>query len=220
MSHLHLFSHEICPYVQRASILLFEKNVNFERTYIDLDHKPEWFLELSPLGKVPVLKVDDEVIFESTVICEYLDETHGMPLLPSQPMPKAKQRAWMEFSSELLMNCWHLGMSAHEEDIAKQVQKLDRHFDMLEKNLSAGPYFSGAEFAMVDVFFAPVFRYFEVFDRARDLGLFVARPKLQAWRLTLSLRPSVQNAVPQDFQQRLVRYFQKKGGILASSLVP
>ena len=59
------------PYVQRAVIALTEKGVDFERIDIDLANKPDWFLKLSPLGKVPVLVDGDTVIFESAVIVEY-----------------------------------------------------------------------------------------------------------------------------------------------------
>ena len=70
MPTYHLISHDLCPYVQRAVITLAEKRVPFERTYVDLANKPEWFRQISPLGKTPVLKVDDQVLFESAVICD------------------------------------------------------------------------------------------------------------------------------------------------------
>src|SRR6185436_17939104 len=57
MATLTLVSHHLCPYVQRAAISLAEKHVDFERIYVDLSNKPEWFKELSPLGKVPLLRV-------------------------------------------------------------------------------------------------------------------------------------------------------------------
>src|ERR1051325_8311239 len=78
---LKLISHKLCPYVQRAVIALKEKGVPFERIDIDLASKPDWFLKLSPLGKVPVLVVSTEqgeiALFESNVICEYIEETQG-----------------------------------------------------------------------------------------------------------------------------------------------
>ena len=55
---LTLISHKLCPYVQRAVIALTEKGVPFERIDIDLANKPDWFLKISPLGKVPVLLVE------------------------------------------------------------------------------------------------------------------------------------------------------------------
>src|SRR5690606_1728085 len=77
---LVLVSHVLCPYVQRAAIVLAEKGIPFERRDIELANKPDWFLKISPLGKTPVLLVGGESIFESSVICEYLEET-GLPRL-------------------------------------------------------------------------------------------------------------------------------------------
>ena len=56
---LKLISHKLCPYVQRAVIALTEKGIPFERVDIDLADKPDWFLKISPLGKMPVLLVGD-----------------------------------------------------------------------------------------------------------------------------------------------------------------
>src|SRR5207248_7310045 len=99
---LKLISHKLCPYVQRAVIALTEKGVSFERIDIDLSNKPDWFLKISPLGKTPVLLVDGHPIFESAVICEYLDETIEPPLHPDDSLRRAQHRAWMEFSSATL----------------------------------------------------------------------------------------------------------------------
>ena len=66
---LTLISHKLCPYVQRAVIALNEKGVGFERVDIDLANKPDWFLKLSPLGKVPVkLKVDLGTEFRVVIV--------------------------------------------------------------------------------------------------------------------------------------------------------
>ncbi|HHT00269.1 MAG TPA: glutathione S-transferase family protein, partial [Thiomicrospira sp.] len=59
---LDLISFKLCPFVQRAVIVLKKKNIDFDITYIDLNNPPEWFKELSPLGQVPVLKVGNDVL--------------------------------------------------------------------------------------------------------------------------------------------------------------
>ena len=110
---LKLISHKLCPYVQRAVIALTEKGVPFERIDIDLANKPDWFLKISPLGKVPVLLVetgDGEVaLFESNVICEYIEETQGgAKLHPQDALKRAQHRAWMEFGSTILSELWGL----------------------------------------------------------------------------------------------------------------
>lgn len=99
---LILISHALCPYVQRAAIVLAEKNIAFERLDIDLANKPDWFLTISPLGKTPVLLVDGQPIFESAVICEYLEETTDGKLHPPEALLRAQHRGWMEFGSAIL----------------------------------------------------------------------------------------------------------------------
>ena len=101
---LELVSFAICPYVQRAVITLKEKGVAFDITYIELDNPPAWFKEDSPLGKVPLLKVDGEVLFESAIITEYLDEVYPPTLHPGDPLLRAKHRGWIEFGSNLLVD--------------------------------------------------------------------------------------------------------------------
>ena len=105
-TNLTLVSHHLCPYVQRASIALAEKGVPFERVNVDLSDKPDWFRAISPLGKVPLLRVRregrEEVIFESAVILEFLEETEASPLHPTDPLMRARHRAWIEFGSAIL----------------------------------------------------------------------------------------------------------------------
>src|SRR5690606_4322051 len=94
------------------AIALREKAVPFERRHVDLEAKPDWFLALSPLRKVPLLVVHQEdgaetVLFESAVICEYLEETQPGPALhPADPLKRAQHRGWMEFGSSILSDLW------------------------------------------------------------------------------------------------------------------
>src|SRR6185436_19674660 len=99
---LTLISHVLCPYVQRAAIVLAEKGVPFTRRDVDLASKPDWFRAISPLGKTPVLLVGDTPIFASAVICEYLDDTLPPRLHPADALQRARHRAWMEFGSAVL----------------------------------------------------------------------------------------------------------------------
>ena len=87
MTRFELISNLLCPYTQRAAIQLTEKGLPYERTYIDLAAKPSWFVQLSPLGKVPVLRVGGEALFETAVICEYIDD-----IAPATPMWSAVPR--------------------------------------------------------------------------------------------------------------------------------
>ena len=100
---LELISHALCPFVHRAAIMLREKGVAFTRRNVDLKAKPEWFLAISPRGKVPVLVADGVALFESAAICEFLDETHPPRLIADDPFVRARQRAWVEVASDLLL---------------------------------------------------------------------------------------------------------------------
>ncbi|NOX75910.1 MAG: glutathione S-transferase family protein [Gammaproteobacteria bacterium] len=87
-----LISFNICPYVERSVITLAEKGVDFDITYIDVYDPPVWFRDISPLGKVPVLRYGDAVIFESAIINEFLDEITPPPLHPTDPLTRAQHR--------------------------------------------------------------------------------------------------------------------------------
>lgn len=197
-----LVSHHLCPYVQRAAIALAEKRIPFTREQIDLAAKPDWFLQLSPTGKVPLLQVGAETLFESAAIVEFLEDRHPeSPLHPADPVARARHRAWMEFGSGILADIWTLETTQDPTAFAAKRDVLARKFATLSDALGEGPFFAGAGFSLVDAVFAPIFRYFDVFDRLIDLRLFDA--KVSAWRAALAARPSVQQAVGADYADRL-----------------
>jgi glutathione S-transferase len=211
---LKLISHKLCPYVQRAVIALSEKNVPFERVDIDLANKPDWFLKISPLGKVPALVVATErgeaALFESNVICEYIEETQAGPTLhPADPLIRAEHRAWMEFGSAILGDLWGLETTTEPAVFESKREAVAAKFARVEAALGQGPFFAGEQFSLVDAVFAPVFRYFDVFDEFADLGIFKNTPKVRTWRAELARRPSVRAAVGADYPQ-LLRAFLKR----------
>ncbi|MBS7702980.1 glutathione S-transferase family protein [Chelatococcus asaccharovorans] len=215
MSRLTLISHHLCPYVQRAVIALTEKSVPFERIDIDLANKPDWFLAISPLGKTPVLKVGEHAIFESAVILEYLEETEPHPLHPVDPLARAEHRSWIEFGSSILNDIAGLYNAADATAFEVKVDSIAAKFVQIEARLTDGPYFAGAEFSLVDAIFGPIFRYFDVFDRIEDFGIFADKPKVTAWRTAIAARPSVQRAVAADYQQRLLAFLAVRPSYLA-----
>jgi len=200
---LVLVSHALCPYVQRAAIVLAEKGVSFERRDIDLSHKPDWFLDISPLGKTPVLLVGDEAIFESAVICEYLEETALPRLHPADALQRARHRSWIEFGSALLNLVAALYSAPDETAMLARAGEIRSRFAQVEEALGNGPCFAGEAFSIVDAAFVPVFRYFDVFDAIAEFGFWAGLPKVQRWRRALATRPSVANAVRPDYPERL-----------------
>jgi glutathione S-transferase len=207
---LQLVSHALCPYAQRVAIVLAEKGIPFTRRDIDLADKPAWFTAMSPLGKVPLLLVDGEVLFESAVICEYLDETAAPRLHPEAPLARARQRAWVEFASASLAAIAALYNAPDQAALLARCRDLGARFEQLEAQLGEGPYFGGTAFTMVDAAFAPVLRYFDVVDQVADFGLFGAKPKLRRWRAALAARPSVAQAAPANYAALLLDFLRRR----------
>jgi glutathione S-transferase len=211
---LTLISHALCPYVQRAVIALTEKGVVFERVYVDLANKPAWFEALSPIGKTPVLKVGSTAIFESAVILEYLEDTQPPALHPADPLRRAEHRALIEYASALLNDIWAFYSAPDATAFTAKRARLASRFEWLETRVGA-PWVAGDRFSLVDAVFAPIFRYFDVFDTIESFGILAAKPNLARWRGTLAARPSVRHAVEADYNVRLWAFLCARHGHLA-----
>lgn len=214
LPQLKLISHKLCPYVQRARIVLAEKHIPYELEFIDLSNKPDWFLAISPLGKVPVLLVDDEPLFESNVIAEYLDEISAESLHPADTFDKARNRSWIEFASSTLSAIAGFYNAQNEEEFENSITTLQQRFETLEGELTHEPYFNGERFSIVDAAFGPVFRYFTVFERYADFRFFSANSKTAIWARALLNRPSVQDAAVSDYAARLHCFLSNRTSFL------
>lgn len=210
-----LVSHHLCPYVQRIAIALAERGILFERVSIDLADKPVWFLALSPLGKVPLLEVEGQVLFESAAILEYLEDTLPLKLHPADPLARAVHRGWMEFGSLVLNGIGALYNAPDAAGFSLRLADLAGKFSKLEAALGEGPWFAGGGFSLVDAVFGPVFRYFEVFDAlglpdpSRDF------PKVMAWRRKLMARPSVAAAAVPGYHDRLAAFLRVRNSYIS-----
>jgi glutathione S-transferase len=229
MSGLTLVSHHLCPYVQRAAIALAEKGATFERVLIDLAAKPDWFRAISPLGKVPLLRVarpggGEAVLFESAVICEFIEETQEGPALhPGDPVERAQHRAWIEFGSSILADIYAIETTPAAALFENKRQALTGKFARLEEVMGPGPLFAGERFSLVDAAFGPIFRYFgvfDVFDEFANLGILAGKPKVAAWRRALAHRPSVRSAVAADYPERLRRFLAVQDSHLRTMMRP
>ena len=215
-----LVSFVLCPFVQRAVITLKEKQVDFEITYIDLQSPPQWFLAISPMGKVPVLRVDEQrVLFESAVINEYLDETNPPALHPQDPWRRAHNRAWIEFGSNLIGRQYRMLTAPDEPTWVQERDDFLAELQHLEKQLGAEPFFNGADFSLADTAYAPLLMRLEIMERRYPQDLFRSTPKIAAWSAALLARPSVQESVVADFEAQFRDYFAAQGGYWGARLV-
>ncbi len=220
-----LVSHTLCPYVQRAVITLKEKGISYERIDVDLANKPEWFNQRSPLGKVPLLIVDDEhVLFESNVITEYLNEITPGNLHDPSPLIKAKHRAWIEYGSGILNNIGGLYSAKDQQTFEEQKDTLLIKLQNIEAHLQTShatenttdSYFSGPDFHLIDAAYGPIFRYFNVFKQCMYLDLLSHFPRLKAWNNALQQRLSIINAVNKEYPLQLKTFIQNKRSYLGN----
>ncbi|WP_321323155.1 glutathione S-transferase family protein [Thiomicrorhabdus sp.] len=215
---LELISFKLCPFVQRAVIVLKQKNIDFDITYIDLNNPPEWFKEVSPLGQVPVLKVGDEVLFESSVIQEYVDEITPPSLQPNDPLIKAKNRAWISFGGDILM-AMHSMVTHKDEAISNEkrsvvLQKLQQ----LEAVHSGGSYFNGEEFNMIDAAYAPMFMRIDFIKNLTGVDVLAETPKLANWSKKLLAMESVKESVVPELPVMYKGMMKHMDGYLATLL--
>jgi glutathione S-transferase len=208
---VELISFKTCPFVQRTLITLGYKNVAHEITFIDLANPPSWFLELSPLGKVPVLKVDGEVIFESAVINEYVDDITGGELQPKEPLLRAKNRAWIEYASNMLSTGYMMKMAKGKEEYETYRTQLVSQMQRIENQLDDGPWFNGDNFSLADTAFAPIFMHDAVANYRFSVINFETLPKISAWSKRLLKTPAVKQSVVADFEILYLEAIEKSG---------
>lgn len=215
---LELVSFKLCPYVQRAVIALKEKEVPYRITYIDLSDPPQWFLDISPLGKVPLLRVDGEVLFESAVISEFIDETTEGSLHPQDPLQRARNRGWIEYCSSCLEVLYTINTTTEQELFDEAVDTMRGRLTKLEAVLESTPFFNGEQFSLVDAAFAPLFMRLDLLEQKAGVTTCSGLSRVCSWRDTLLARESVQHSVVEEFPMMFQGMLKMKGGI-AGSLV-
>jgi len=217
--NLKLISFTLCPYVQRAMIVLNEKNISFDIEYIDLSAPPPWFYDISPLEKVPVLLVDEQPLFESMVICDYLDEITSGSLYPADAFDKAQNRAWIEFGNEILSTTYDFFNTDDPKKFKHLKNTLIDHFEVLEDEISDGNYFNGADFSMIDAVYAPIFRFHQKIASFKDFGIFEDSENIKAWGDRLLERPSVIKSVPESYNIEIADYFKKLDSVFSKEIL-
>ncbi len=213
---IELISFNLCPFVQRSVITLKKKGIDFKITYIDLADKPDWFLAISPLGKVPVVKYGDDVLFESAVINEFIDEVTPNQIMLADPLQKAKDRGWIEFSSQLIMNQYMLTVAKNADDFESQKLAMVDKLTRLESTIQQGGFFNGTEFSLIDAAVAPMFTRLDIIKRHFNYDLLINLPKLQALANNLVSQPYVKASVIDDFENVFVQYLKGNESYLAA----
>ncbi len=152
---------------------------------MDLKNKPRDLLELNPYAKVPVLVDGDDVIYESAIINEYLEEKYPAPsLMPKDPFQRSKIRIWIDFLNTRV----HPAASgiAHDNDPESARARIMKHLEILDGAV-AGKKFIVGDYSLADVTFIPFYTRCQRYGVALD-GSF---PHLKRWGEELLARPAV-----------------------------
>lgn len=214
---IEVISFKLCPFVQRLAIVLAKHGIAFETTYIDINNPPDWFKKISPLGKVPVMRVDDQhVLFESGVLAEFADEIAAGSLLPGTPLERARQRAWGEFGATLYMDNFEFVRAEDEAAMLARADAMRAKLKMLEQDI-VGPLFSGDSFQMIDAVMAPLFMRLALTDAAHRV-IDASLPKVHTWADTLLADAQVQSSVVPEFSMMYGKMLQGVGGYLGEQL--
>jgi len=197
MAGIELFSFAACPYAQRTRLVLIEKGIEFTLTEIDLFNRPSWFRDVSPYGKVPVLRHDGRVIYESAIINQYLDEVFpAPPLMPTDPWLRAQARIWMDYCETRYLPATHRLMAERKQAdrLAANREKLAEIMRFMEheglRKLGDGPFWIGGSPTLVDFQFLPFFERFAVYEELAGAVWPEDCTRLRHWYATLGQRRS------------------------------
>ena len=130
------------------------------------------------------MQYDNKPLYESTVVCEFLEEAypgHGSKLLPLDPYQRAMSRIWTDFVTSRIIPSFHRFLqhqpgqtSSSLDDVRSEFHgHLKQFAEAMDKD---GPYFSGKEPALIDFIAAPWAVRLWVFDHFKNGGLALPAP--------------------------------------------
>ena len=197
MPDIELFSYEACPFAQRTRMMMLEKGIDCTLTEVDLYNKLDWWKELSPHGKVPLIRHNGDIVYESRIINEYLEEVYPeLPLLPRDPMLRAKARIWIDYCDSYFLPTLHK-LIADKRDEEKQTENrkaVAEKFLFIEneglKKMGDGPYFMGQTLTLIDLQFMPFMERFPCYEELWGAKIPEECTRLRTWIEAMQTRDS------------------------------
>ncbi|XP_023937762.2 pyrimidodiazepine synthase [Bicyclus anynana] len=155
---LRLYHVEMNPYGHRVMLILEAKRAKYEVYHLNPLKLPTWFRDKNPRLKIPVLEIPtehgDRYLFESVIICDYLDEKYAANSLHSrEPYVKAQDRLIVERFNELIkgsLECFDTNFAFGSEQIVQTLEILEKELAFRGTN-----YFSGSRPGMLDYMIWP-----------------------------------------------------------------
>ncbi len=179
-------------------MVLHEKGLDFETYEVDLENKSEEFLSVSPTGKVPVVVVDEDSLYESNVINQYLEEVSGEPrLLPEDPKQRAQARIWMASADDNFFPAVFVASMGRErgfseERISEAFEKLEKALSNLEERLEGREYLAD-DLSLADIAYAGNLARLRELEQKGEVSL-KSYPNVNAWMGRIEGRESYEAA--------------------------
>ena len=198
---MKLYGADVCPFVHRVRLVLAEKRIEHEYVAIDLGKKPSWYYDVLPTGKVPLLEHNGFRIWESDIVCEYLDEAFlSPPLRPKEPGLRAQLRLIFSWGGSHFISTFYKLLAAQDPESQEQLsQQMMTVLKEMDERLSVekGPFFQTA-LSLADLGLYPWFERWAVLEHYRGLKLPRELTHLNAWMTELQKRDSVKELRVQD----------------------
>ena len=205
---MKIVSFKICPFVQRVTALLAVKGADYDIEYIDLSHKPQWFLEISPSGQVPVLITDDgRVVFESDAIVEYIDEVVGAPTLSHDPVERAQDRAWSYLASKHYLVQCSAQRSSDRATLYERAGKLSKAFEKITARLGDSRFAHGDVMGAIDIAWLPLLHRAAIIEAHSGYDFLAEFPIVKRWQATILATGFPQQSVAEDFELRFTSFY-------------
>ncbi len=205
---LIFYGSPVSPFVRKAMAFAIEKGAGFELESVNIMAMPDWFLEISPMRRIPVLRdrsIASEgvegTIADSSAICAYIDRKHPDPsLFPTDAYALGRALMIEEYADTTLAMAGGLGifrpiffslMGGKDPDLetakATWAEKLPPIFSYLEGALGDAEFFAGDALSIADITVACVFMQVSlVAETPLD-----NHPKLAAFLERMRTRPSI-----------------------------
>jgi len=210
---IELFLFAICPFAQRVHMSLIHSQLPFEKIILDPSNIPDDFSSISPLGNVPVLRVNNsESIFESAIINDYVAQISPIKMEPDSQIQRAQMRAWSEYGGTC-MGAMMQVLQAEDETSFKQANKaLIDKFQPLSKQLEAkGDFFYGDLYTTIDSSYAPLFYRMKTLNELFSAFSFEELPdNIKIWMQSLLNSYALKKSIIGDFPSIYRKFISNK----------
>ena len=201
------------PFVRKVRVFLTEKGANYEHKNVNIFPMPDWFKEMSPLKRIPVMqdtnRAEPNTIADSSAICAYAEQAFADPALYPADAWERGRACWLEeYADTEMANAVGMGvfrpvalaaLMGKEQDTAAAQKAMNERmpiiFDYLTTQLGDTDYLAGGAFSIADISVATQFANLKYAGFKPDAGTW---PALADYVERMHARPSFKALMDED----------------------